>query len=187
MHEHSVREWIEEAVPIAVVLTVWNLLAAIVPWPGLSTGLRFTGIAIVLVYVVGRGWAHAEHLDAPSWSGMGDVVSSNVAVIKAAGLWFLAAFVVYVFQSAWQWVFQLANVNLPGPLVRPVAWLGSALAATGLAVALIYLVASAVATSREGAAEEGFRLTSDEDDAATDDGDADGDGDGDDESTETEE
>lgn len=137
------RRLLEESVPAAVVLLFWVVLS----WfgrPPVETGLRYAGVAMVLLYVGVRGAALAESLSPPPLpEDPEDVLRENARVAVPAGAWFLAALLVYVVEGLWN------LLGVPGAFTSPADSLAFVLTGAGVATVLLYAVAVGLARVRD--------------------------------------
>ena len=84
-----------ESVPVAVVLLFWNALAVVANPETVALGFRLGGVVMALLYVGSRTEALVrDPLHTPV--DLEGHLRENVAVLVAAGAWFLAALVVGV-------------------------------------------------------------------------------------------
>lgn len=91
---------LRESAPVAVILLFWNVLSELFA-PNISSGLFWAGIVMTLLYVVVRGVALAESTPAASRpDDLQAVLAENVRVALTAGVWFLAAELLYLARSA---------------------------------------------------------------------------------------
>lgn len=106
------RRLVREGAPVAAVLALWSVLAAIVPYQ-LATGVRLAGVTMVLLYVGVRGVSLAGVASTSRPTDVSDLLSENLRVALAAGVWFLPAALAVAIEPYWR------AVGLPGRSPRP--------------------------------------------------------------------
>ncbi|WP_247005696.1 hypothetical protein [Halorientalis litorea] len=116
-----------ESVPVAAVLLFWNALAVVANAETVAFGFRLAGVVMALLYVGSRTEALVR--DPPHTPvDIEGHLRENVAVLVAAGAWFLAALVVGVLSPFGRGIGRLVRALLLFPL-------------SGAAVAVVLLYA----------------------------------------------
>lgn len=129
------RSSLRESVPVAVILLFWMLLSSVVIRP-IATHLLRAGIVMALLYTVVRGVALARtHQPTRRPDDLEGILRENVRVALPAGVWFLAAHLVYFIEQVWDRLGILGSVS---PLVEPLVF---SFSGSGVAVVVLYAVA----------------------------------------------
>jgi len=126
---------LRESAPVAVVLLFWVLLSSLLP-DVVTDAVLLAGVVMALLLVVVRGVALAAALPTvPAPDDTGAVLRENVGVALGAGVWFLAALVVYAAEGLWN------LLGIPGAFTTPAPGLAFVFSATGVATVVLYAVA----------------------------------------------
>lgn len=139
------RQLLRESAPVAAILLFWVVLSSFVR-SVIATGLLRAGVVMALLYVVVRGVALARSRPpTPRPDDVESVLRENARVALPAGVWFLAAKLVYVVESLWD------AFGIPGLGTSPEEGLAFVFVGTGVSVVLLYAIAVGLPRVRDTA------------------------------------
>lgn len=128
------RRLLRESAPVTVILLFWVVLSSVVR-PTIATGLLRAGVIMALLYTVVRGVALARtHQPTPQPDDLEGILRENVRVALPAGVWFLAAYLVYFIEQVWD------VLGIPGWDTSPAEGLAFVFVGAGVAVVLLYAI-----------------------------------------------
>ena len=138
------RRLLAESAPVAVVLAFWSTLA-LLTHSIVSTGLRYAGVAMALLYVVVRATALSRTIpptDPPET--LEEILAENLSVAIPAGVWFVPAMVLGEFLAPlFEYPALLSSFEFLESLLHVAAF-----SFTGAGVAAVLLYAISVGLTR---------------------------------------
>lgn len=136
------RGILRKSIPVAVILLFWVGLSSFVQ-PVIATGLVYGGVIMALLYTVVHGIRLARTQPAiPQPDNLKGILWENVRVAFHAGVWFLAAYLVYAIEQMWD------TLGIPGLDTSPAAGLAFVFTGAGVAVVLLYAIMAGLARTR---------------------------------------
>lgn len=131
-----------ESAPAALALVCWGLLVRISP-PALQGPLTLIALVMAFLYAASRGRVLASSAPSDRMSAnTRELLVENLLAGLAAGVWLLAAALVYVLRGLW------TGLGIPGAFTDPSNWLSSAFGGAALVAVVIYAVARWTAMER---------------------------------------
>lgn len=128
------RDLLRESTPVAIILLFWVVLSSVVIH-SITNGLLRAGVIMALLYTVVRGVTLARtHQPTPQLDGLEGVLRENVRVALPAGVWFLAAHLVYSIETLWNRLGILGSVTFFADLLSFI------FTGAGVAVVLLYAI-----------------------------------------------
>ncbi|WP_276302311.1 hypothetical protein [Halorussus lipolyticus] len=134
------RRLIREGLPIAAILTFWNLLAVVASEQQVGGPVGAAGVVMAALYVLVRGVALSSEVLPPMTGDVKGVLYENASLAVPAGAWFLAGI-------ATNALGELLFAYGPPSFVSTLA---SSLGGAGLGVVAIYAVAAGSRTLDTG-------------------------------------
>ncbi|UPV76434.1 hypothetical protein M0R89_19935 (plasmid) [Halorussus limi] len=121
-----------EAVPVAVILLFWNLLAVVAQLQNAGGAVGSAGVVMAALFVVLRGVSLSSEVLPPATDSVTAILYQNARLALPAGAWFVGAVAVYALDGA---------TYAYGPSSTASA-LASSLTGAGLGVVGLYAVAA---------------------------------------------
>ncbi|WP_255151661.1 hypothetical protein [Halorarius halobius] len=134
-----------ESAPAALAFVCWAFVVQLAP-PTLQTPLTLIALTLGLLYAGARGRALADAASPdPLEADARSFLAENLRAAAAAGVWLVAAALVYGLAAVWDLVFERV-----GAFTNPADWLASAFGGAALVAVVIYAVARWTAMERRG-------------------------------------
>ena len=147
------RHLLRESAPVAVILLFWVILSSLVQ-PAIATGLLRAGVIMALLYTIVRGVTLTRtHPPASQPDDLKGILRENVRVALPAGVWFLAAHLVYFIEQLWD------MLGIPGWDTSPADSLAFVFIGAGVAVVLLYAISVGLPRVRGNAPNTGNDAT----------------------------
>lgn len=136
----ATRQLLRESAPVAGILLFWVVLSSVVR-PDIGGGLLRAGVIMPGLYTMVRGVMFAKTVHPTVQpTDLEGVLRENVTVAVPAGLWFIAAHVIYFVEHLWD------MMEIPGVATSPTN--DFAFVFIGTDVATVFLYAIVVGVSR---------------------------------------
>lgn len=147
------RRLLQESAPVAVILLFWVIFSSIVR-PTIATGLLRADVIMALLYTVVRGVTIARTYSPISHpDDLKEILRENVRVALPAGVWFLAAHLVYFIEQLWD------MLGIPGWETSPADSLAFVFIGAAVAVVLLYAISVGLPRVRGNAPNTGNDAT----------------------------
>ncbi|WP_090623347.1 hypothetical protein [Natrinema salaciae] len=147
------RDLLQESTPVAIILLFWVVLSSIVTH-SIANGLLRAGVIMALLYTIVRGVTLARtHQPTPQPDGLEGVLRENVKVALPAGVWFLAAHIVYSIETLWN------SLGIPVSVTFLAETLSFIFIGAGVAVVLLYAIAVGLPRVRGNTPNKGNDMT----------------------------
>lgn len=146
-----------ESAPAAIVLLFWTLVASLFPEP-VAGSVRFAGVVMATLYVVVRGVHLAGTIELAELPTVpGELLSENLHVAAAAGVWFVAGILLPGLRPLAHLVSLEMAADVAARFVDPLAFV---FGTTGVATVGLYATAAGLQRVRDvppGTQREGDR------------------------------
>lgn len=139
----ATRQLLRESTPVAVILLFWVVLSSVVR-PDIGSGLLRAGVIMAGLYTLVRGVMIAKPVHPTVQpTDLEGVLRENVTVAVPAGLWFIAAHLIYFVEHRWD------MMGIPGVATSPANDFVFVFIGTGVATVFLYAIVVGISRIRE--------------------------------------